>query len=355
MRRRSVGALLALLLGSAHGYVVQPGDTLYRVAARAGTTPQAIQALNQLNTTTLTVGQTLRLPASVQPAVPTPGQAANPASLAGRTTRTVGGVTVTFPAHLRMGDAFTVRLVGPDASQATVQFPSEVGEDVRQPDETLHPLPGDNKAMVLGRVVLGKLTPLTYRVVVGDQVLTGNIPVSGQVAGLQELNLPASTASKLKDPARAVEEAQMEQAYTLRTPQVWTQPFSGALNVTRIVTVFGQRRTYVQGGPVKYHYGIDYPAPAGTPVRAVNDGTVVIAGTFPVRGGLVVIDHGAGLLSLYFHQSKTLAQVGQQVKRGQVIGLVGTTGVSTGPHLHLELRLRGEAVQPLEWLGKLLP
>lgn len=88
---------------------------------------------------------------------------------------------------------------------------------------------------------------------------------------------------------------------------------------------------------------------------AINDGTVVIAGRYPVRGGLVVIDHGAGVVSLYFHQSKVTAKVGQQIKRGQKVGEVGSTGLSAGPHLHLEVRVRGEGTNPAGWMGKLWP
>ncbi|MFC4455682.1 LysM peptidoglycan-binding domain-containing M23 family metallopeptidase [Deinococcus sonorensis] len=345
--------LVALLLGGLGSaqisYVVQPGDTLYSLATRSGVPVATLQQLNHLTSTALQVGQTLQLPraptvAGTAPAAPTPA------------TRSVGGVTVSVPTHLRMGDAFVLRLSGPGAAGARVQFPSEVGEDVRQPNELLTPLPAADGALVLGRVVLGKTTPVRYRVTVGAQVLTGEIPVSGQVTGLQQLNMASSITDKLMDPARAAEEAEVERAYLRRTPQVWTRPFAAPLTIPpRIATVFGQSRTYSRGGPVQYHYGTDYLAPIGTDIHAINDGTVVMVGTYPVRGGLVIIDHGAGLLSLYFHQSRTLVKVGQVVRRGDIIGRVGTTGISNAPHLHLELRLRGEAVEPAEWLGRMLP
>jgi murein DD-endopeptidase MepM/ murein hydrolase activator NlpD len=74
-----------------------------------------------------------------------------------------------------------------------------------------------------------------------------------------------------------------------------------------------------------------------------------------VRGNLVVIDHGAGLVSLYFHQSRLNVRVGDRVTRGQKIGEVGTTGLSAGPHLHLEMRVRGEATDPADWTNRLWP
>ena len=346
MNRWHFLTLAALLcgVGSAQTpYVVRPGDTLSSIARSADTTVAALQTLNRLNSTALRVGQTLLLPAAATAPAPT-------AALS------VAGVSVSVPARLRMGDAFVLRLSGARAAEAVVQFPSEVGEDVRQPNERLTPLPVAGGGLVLGRVVLGKTTPLRYQVTVGPDTVSGEIPVSGSVAGLQQLNMSSSITSKLVDPARVAEEAAVERAYTLRTPQGWTRPFAAPLTVApRIATVFGQARTYSSGGPVQYHYGTDYLAPTGTPVHAINDGTVVVAGRFPVRGGLVVIDHGAGLLSLYFHQSKTLVTAGQRVRRGDVIGQVGNTGVSNAPHLHLELRVRGEAVQPTEWLNRTLP
>lgn len=80
-----------------------------------------------------------------------------------------------------------------------------------------------------------------------------------------------------------------------------------------------------------------------------------VAGFFPIKGGLVVLDHGGGVFSLYFHQSHIRVAVGDEVKRGAVIGEVGTTGLSTGPHLHWETRVNEVATNPLEWVGKVVP
>ena len=160
----------------------------------------------------------------------------------------------------------------------------------------------------------------------GSDLLRGSIPVTDLGQVVQHLNLPRSISSKLEDPGRKAEDAAVEKAYARRTARVWTRPFAPAVNVKAQSSAFGQPRTYVAGGPVQYHYGTDYPAPVGTPVLAVNDGTVVMAGRYPVRGGLVIIDHGAGLTSLYFHQSRVTAKVGQKVTRGMKIGEVGSTG-----------------------------
>ena len=80
-----------------------------------------------------------------------------------------------------------------------------------------------------------------------------------------------------------------------------------------------------------------------------------VAGFYPIKGGLVVLDHGGGVFSLYFHQSEILVEAGQRVRRGEVVGEVGSTGLSTGPHLHWEMRVAEEPTNPLEWVGKVVP
>ncbi|MCP2326575.1 murein DD-endopeptidase MepM/ murein hydrolase activator NlpD [Hamadaea flava] len=97
------------------------------------------------------------------------------------------------------------------------------------------------------------------------------------------------------------------------------------------------------------HKGVDLAAPEGTPFTAVHDGTVVIAEWRGGYGNMVMIDHGNGLATVYGHSSQLLVKAGDHVKAGQVIALVGNTGQSTGPHLHLEIHVNGEAVEPVAW------
>ncbi|WP_407539290.1 LysM peptidoglycan-binding domain-containing M23 family metallopeptidase [Deinococcus radiomollis] len=352
-------------------YTVKAGDTLYRVATERGLKPEDLLRINGLSSATLSVGQTLKLPsgmpapapaAAASPTPPNPVTSTSvtpkpvaPAAASAPGSNVIAGVTVRVPARLKMGDGFVLRLSGERAGEAVVSFSSEVGEDVRMPAETLTPIGAAGEYQVLGRVVLGKTTPLVYTVKVGNDVLRGSIPVSGLDQPIQHLTLPKSLTDRLTAPSRPLEEKVVEAAYALRTPQAWSRPFAAPLVTTAVSSSFGQPRTYLTGGPVLYHYGMDFPAPVGTSVRAVNDGRVVIAGTYPVRGGLVAIDHGAGLVSLYFHQSRLLVKAGETVKRGQIIGQVGTTGLSAGPHLHLEMRVRGEATLPTEYFNRLWP
>jgi len=120
-------------------------------------------------------------------------------------------------------------------------------------------------------------------------------------------------------------------------------------NYRRISSLFDRNRIHPVLGVRRPHLGVDYAAPPGTPVWSMADGTVVTAGMRGGYGNLVVIRHDHGYETAYAHLSRFAAglRTGQQVQQGQVIGYVGSTGLSTGPHLHYELRLRGEHIDPM--------
>ena len=103
------------------------------------------------------------------------------------------------------------------------------------------------------------------------------------------------------------------------------------------------------------HQGLDYRVPTGTPVAAMNDGTILLARFLYFEGNCVVIDHGQGLLTLYFHLSEIKVREGDSVKRGQEIGLSGGTGRATGPHLHVAVRWQGTYLDPARLLELRLP
>jgi hypothetical protein len=119
----------------------------------------------------------------------------------------------------------------------------------------------------------------------------------------------------------------------------------------RISSPFGVRR-YINGRYTGFHKGVDFAAPEGTPVYAVLSGKVVLARNLTLPGNTIVIDHGWGLMTLYAHLSKIEVKEGQFVKQGMEIGKVGSTGRSTGPHLHFGVYIHDIAVEPLDFLSR---
>ncbi len=131
----------------------------------------------------------------------------------------------------------------------------------------------------------------------------------------------------------------------------WNAPFQLPIsNYLEISSSFGARRSY-NGGPYRtYHEGVDFAAYGGTPVMAPASGTVVLAEILYVRGGAVIIDHGLGIYTGFYHLSSVNIAPGDKVEPGQIIGEVGTTGLSTGNHLHWDLLVDGVWVDAQAWL-----
>ena len=128
------------------------------------------------------------------------------------------------------------------------------------------------------------------------------------------------------------------------------------IDTQRLTSYFGDRRTYVYDDGSKgyaIHNGIDYAAPIGTPVYATTSGRVRMAQERIVTGNSVVIEHLPGIMSVYFHLNTMNVTKDQIVSQGQQIGTVGTTGLSTGAHLHWELRAGGSAIDPHLYLNHL--
>ena len=123
------------------------------------------------------------------------------------------------------------------------------------------------------------------------------------------------------------------------------QPVSNK-DLTRIASGFGMRIHPIYG-IAKMHKGLDFTAPQGTPIYSTGDGTVTQAESGEGFGNHVVINHGYGYETLYGHMVRIKVREGQHVKRGEVIGWVGSTGASTGPHCHYEVHINGEAVDPV--------
>ena len=144
----------------------------------------------------------------------------------------------------------------------------------------------------------------------------------------------------------AIQEARAKQTGATGWQQDFIWPVRG-----RITGFFGRQRIYA-GEPGPYHSGIDVAANTGTPLVAPADGVIVLARTgFSLEGGIVIVDHGAGLNSAFIHLSSVPVKEGQPVKQGQLIGKVGSTGRSTGPHMHWSLMWGKSRIDPLLMTG----
>lgn len=132
-------------------------------------------------------------------------------------------------------------------------------------------------------------------------------------------------------------------------PTVVSIPSIMPVNNSRMSSGFGMRSHPVRGGR-RMHKGIDLAAPTGTPVYATADGMVTLARSGRGYGLYIKLDHGAELETRYAHLSRIAVAVGERVRKGEVIGYVGSTGWSTGPHLHYEVRVDGVAVNPIPYM-----
>ncbi|MBM4262008.1 MAG: M23 family metallopeptidase [Deltaproteobacteria bacterium] len=148
------------------------------------------------------------------------------------------------------------------------------------------------------------------------------------------------------------EQAAFAKAFaTTAQERFWETPFARPVPQEASASSFGARRV-INGVPRPPHTGTDLSSPTGTEVVASNHGRVVLVGHFFFAGGSVVIDHGGGLYSMYFHLSEFRVDEGAMVRRGDVVALSGGTGRVTGPHLHWGIRLNNTRVDPLDLLRK---
>jgi murein DD-endopeptidase MepM/ murein hydrolase activator NlpD len=146
------------------------------------------------------------------------------------------------------------------------------------------------------------------------------------------------------------EQADFARAFAFSSlERLWEAPFVRPVPQEASASSFGMRRI-INGSPRAPHSGTDLSAPFGTEVVASNYGRVVLIGNYFFAGGSVVLDHGGGLFTMYFHLSEFRVEQGSLVKRGDIIGLSGASGRVTGPHLHWGARLSGARINPLELL-----
>lgn len=171
-----------------------------------------------------------------------------------------------------------------------------------------------------------------------------SLAVPAQLGGNSVANQLAFVAKLEKD------NASIAAVQSTTTGPLWSRPpmFPVASTTAEPLVVtdpYGYGRD--SGAATVTHKGVDFRAPIGTPVYAVDNGIVRVATNYYSYGDTVIIDHGLGLLSMYMHMSKLFVSPGETVARGQEIGLSGETGYAEGPHLHLSIRINGQSIDPM--------
>lgn len=174
----------------------------------------------------------------------------------------------------------------------------------------------------------------------------------------QEQRVAAAEQESIEAARRQAQERNQQQANNVINdtptprPHVTASGFTWPLpGYTSVSSDFGYRSDPFGGGGTVYHSGIDIPAPAGTPIVAASSGRVEWANYSSSAGNWIGISHGNGLYTVYMHMSALLVSAGTEVSAGQTIGLVGTTGSSTGNHLHFSVRLNGAYVSPWSYVS----
>ncbi|MDM8527612.1 LysM peptidoglycan-binding domain-containing M23 family metallopeptidase [Anaerolineales bacterium HSG24] len=193
----------------------------------------------------------------------------------------------------------------------------------------------------------------------GQEVTTyQSVTVVDGPYGSENIALNEETSSLLDPEISQAEWNRLVEIWSEVTPRpLWSGRWRYPVNYPSVYVTsdFGTRRSY-GGGPVtSFHGGTDFAGGQDKTIYAPAAGRVVLAESLNVRGNAVLLDHGLGLYSGYWHQTEILVTEGQFVEPGDIIGYIGGTGLVTGPHLHWELRLNGFAVEPLQWTERAIP
>jgi murein DD-endopeptidase MepM/ murein hydrolase activator NlpD len=314
-------------------YTVQPGDTLFRIAMRYGVEMRELERINDLpNPSLLSADDVIVIPRTADLLKP--------------------GIVVDSPTT-RQGGTLLVQIARPDVTSITGTISGRTIPFTRAAGY-FYALVGTSRCAKLGSVAM-----TLNEVQRAGEPTSENLAftVSSTAFPLDAITLPPSKVTILSDAATIQREnAQVATIAGKFAPtRLWNGAFRAPVNGS-ITEYFGTRRSY-NGGAVNPcgHEGTDFGMKLGDPVYSDARGRVVFAGLTVVRGNLVMVDHGLGVFTAYYHLSEIGVQVGQMVEGGAVIGKVGSTGLSTGPHLHWSIIVNGEYVDPFEWTRKVYP
>ena len=317
---------------------VQPGETSLEAAIRSGSSPWAIAADNQLAATwDILPGETLY------------GQLETEEE--GTELPVIS--TVTFnPWPIVQGETMEVRLRAFGAESVTGTFNGETLSFFSEDSETYYSFHG----------VHAMSDPGPYELQITATGADGSVQTYKQLALLTD-GLYGYDPVILVDPIYvdkdtiAEEDAIVNAVLAQITPErYWDGPFQYPIDEPCVNGYFGQRRDYNNGALFYYHTGLDFGVCAqNLNIYAPAAGRVALVESMTVRGNAILIDHGWGVYSGYWHLSEFKVQVGDFVQPGDLLGIIGNTGRSAGPHLHFEMDISGTPVNPETWLAQEYP
>ena len=308
--------------------------------ASATKTPTATETATPTTTATVTATATAT-PTATDTPLPTPTETSVPQAAAPPPAAGAEGTVA-------QGRTTVIRVAKGGAAGGTAIF---LGRE--------YPMAVDGDTLWTPIGVGPDIAPGAYSVTVNLLDPGGALLGSGQVAltvtatdfPVEYLQVDVGGPNGLQPPDKVQEELDIRASVFSRvTPtKLWSGPFILPVQGAPVTTAFGTARSYNGSPPTVHHSGEDFGVGLGTPVAASAAGRVAFAGMLTTRGLSVIIDHGLGVFTAYHHLSQTNVAEGQTVAQGQIVALSGMTGLATGPHLHWELIVGGQNVDPVYW------
>jgi murein DD-endopeptidase MepM/ murein hydrolase activator NlpD len=324
-------------------HTVQPGETLFIIANQHDVTIGSIVLANNiLDPNIVQVGQTLKIPTGPPPTpepLPAPFvtvELSEPVIIQGRT----------LVIKVTLSDQ-TAALTGNFEGQPLIFWPGQDG--ARWAIIPIHALAEPD------------IYPITLTAGLADGTVATtfkNLWIIQGPYGQEYIHLDGSRGELLDAELIQREREKLMELWSRVSPRPrWEGPFRYPVAATsfRVTSYFGTRRNYNGSEEASFHAGTDFGGGLGLPVYASAAGTVALAELLTIRGNAVLLDHGVGLFSGYWHLNQITVTEGQEVQPGELIGYLGNTGLVTGPHLHWEMRLNGIAIEPLQWVQQTIP
>jgi murein DD-endopeptidase MepM/ murein hydrolase activator NlpD len=214
----------------------------------------------------------------------------------------------------------------------------------------LFPQAGGQRLGLMPVDVLAKPGPYTLEFLDAKEIVLDKAPITVLDAHYRRENISIAPAISSLKPSPGEQETVSAFKRSVSQERYWKEPFTPPVHGC-VTSPFGSMRLH-NGKPTgDFHAGVDQRGAAGTPIHPITAGVVKLIQKYNLRGGTVAIDHGQGVETIYLHMSAFAAKEGQRVTPADVIGYIGSTGRSTGPHVHWTLYVNGQAVNPSQWMS----